>query len=220
MYARTGLVVSGGIIALMLAVTAWAWAALPADVQLPVHWGIDGAADRYGGKAEALLAVPAITLVTALLLAVAPKMEPRRAHLEQSGTAYVTVWIAIILELAVLHGALVLSALGYAVNVAAVIMGGVGLLFMVIGRVLGDVHSNFIFGVRTPWTLSSERSWQRTHQLAGKLFMALGASIALLALVAPAPTLFAVLMGGVGVILAVVLVYSWQVWRTDPARQS
>lgn len=220
MRVRTGMAASVGIVAVMLAVSAWAWAQLPADAQLPVHWGLSGEADRYGSKAEGLLAVPVIAFLVAGVFAVLPKVEPRRAHLEESAGAYFTVWLAIMAMLALTHGALVAAALGYPVNVASTITGGVGLLFLALGWVLGDIRSNFMFGVRTPWTLTSELSWRRTHELAGKLFMGLGALVALLALVAPPPVLFAVLMGGLLVVTLIVLVYSWQMWRIDPARQA
>lgn len=216
---RLGLAASGAMIAAMFAVTAWAWGQFPADAQLPVHWGLSGEADRYGGKGEALLVVPVLALVLTAVFTVLPKVEPRREHLEQSATAYLAVWIATMLEMGIVHAAIVLAALGYPINVAAAVTGGIGLLFVVIGRVLGSVQSNFMFGVRTPWTLSSERSWQRTHQLAGRLFMALGALVTILAFVAPPPVLFAVLMGGIVITLVAVVVYSWQMWRTDPARQ-
>ena len=68
-------------IALMLAISAYAWIALPDDARLPVHWGVDGEPDRYGSKVEALLLSPAIALGIVLLLAVLPRIEPRRANL-------------------------------------------------------------------------------------------------------------------------------------------
>ena len=55
-----------------------------------------------------------------------------------------------------------------------VLLAAVGLVLMVVGNYLGKVRSNFFFGIRTPWTLSSELSWNRTHRLAGRLLVALG----------------------------------------------
>ena len=50
----------------------------------------------------------------------------------------------------------------------------IGRLFIVLGNVLGKVRSNFMFGVRTPWTLASDPRWNKTHRLVGRLFVLLG----------------------------------------------
>ncbi len=60
-------------------------------------------------------------------------------------------------------------------QVGGIVVAAVCLLLIVIGNYLGKTRSMFLGGVRTPWTLSSEYSWQRTHSLAGKLFVLSGA---------------------------------------------
>lgn len=219
MRVRHGIMFSVAVIGAMLLASAWAWGQLPPEARVPVHWGVSGEPDGYGSKAEALLAAPLIAALLTALLALLPRIEPRRAHLEQSLDAYVAVWGALVLALAAIHAAIVGTALGSAVNVPAVIAGAVGVLFLVLGRVLGNVRSNFFFGVRTPWTLSSERSWEKTHRLAGRLFLVLGALVLLLALFGNSPLLFAALIGGALTAAVALLVYSWHVWRTDPDRQ-
>ena len=52
---RTGLIWSAGAIAVMLGTLYWAFGALPAGEQIPVHWGPDGTADRFADKDGALL---------------------------------------------------------------------------------------------------------------------------------------------------------------------
>ena len=44
-----------------------------------------------------------------------------------------------------------------------------------IGNYLPKTRPSFMFGVRTPWTLSSDFAWEKTHRFAGRLFMAAGA---------------------------------------------
>lgn len=53
----------------------------------------------------------------------------------------------------------------------------VGLLFIALGNYLGKFPKNFFVGIRTPWTLASDAVWNRTHRLAGWLFMAAGVLI-------------------------------------------
>ncbi len=80
------LILSCSIVLGMCLVSAYAWLQLPDDIQIPVHWDIDGQADRYGGKAQGLLLMPGITLLTCLLFRVIPIFEPRRHNLLRSMT--------------------------------------------------------------------------------------------------------------------------------------
>ena len=61
----------------------------------------------------------------------------------------------------------------------------VGLLFILIGRLLKKIKSNWFLGIRTPWTMSSETVWNKTHQLSSPVLMAAGLMMILTALVPP-----------------------------------
>jgi len=50
----------------------------------------------------------------------------------------------------------------------------VGILFIVMGNYLPQVKSNYFMGIRTPWTLSSEDVWVKTHRLSGKICFVAG----------------------------------------------
>ena len=217
---RMTLVVSGAVVAAMLVASGLAWGAVPE--QLPVHWGFNGQPDRYGGRVEGLLLLPAITVVVALVLWAAPFIDPRRANLLKSEGAYAAVGLAIVFLLGVLHFAIIASAIGYPISMGAVMGICVGALFVVIGLAMRRVRSNFIFGVRTPWTLSSERSWERTHLLAGRLFVAAGVATMVSGPVALATGLewlpvTTLLVGALGTSV-VSIGYSYVVWRADPNR--
>jgi uncharacterized membrane protein len=64
-----------------------------------------------------------------------------------------------------------------------VVLGGVSLFFVLLGNVMGKVRRNFYIGIRTPWTLASERVWVDTHRLAGRTMVASGVVGFLLAIV-------------------------------------
>ena len=112
----------------------------------------------------------------------------------------------------------VLAAVGSPLDVNLVLSVATGLLFIVIGNVLGKVRSNFMFGVRTPWTLSSDLSWNKTHRLVGRLFVLLGLATIVVGVVGGTTAFVVVLLGGIGVVLVVAFVYSYQVWKSDPAK--
>lgn len=205
---------------LMALGSAWVWAQLPAETLLPVHFGLDGTVNRYGSKAEALLTLPAVVLLIALLLALLPWIEPRRRHLAQSMPAVVWILMATMLFMAAIHALMLAMALGHQPPVGRVIGGLLAILWIVIGNVLGKLRSNFFVGVRTPWTLSSELSWQQTHRLAGKLFVAVGLLALLLAIFFGGREALTALLGGTLVVGLVSIAYSWMIWRNDPARHT
>ena len=47
------------------------------------------------------------------------------------------------------------------------------------GILIENSKMNWFVGIRTPWTLSNEKVWNRTHKIGGKLFKAAGIIILL-----------------------------------------
>jgi uncharacterized membrane protein len=217
---RVALVSSAVLIVAMFALSAWAWTVLPSDTLIPVHWGINGQPDRYGGKGEALLLTPLMAVVLTGVLAVIPRFEPRRQNFAASSGAFATIWIAIIAFFGVVHVVLVSAALGRSVDVLAVFPIAIGVLFVVIGAQLSRTRSNFFMGIRTPWTLSSEESWTRTHRVGSYLFIGLGLLLAVAGILRSERMLLVVLVIGLPVEIIALFVYSYLVWRNDPNKQT
>lgn len=213
-------ILSSLLVAAMFLLSLWAWQQLPDTQLIPVHYGLDGTADRYGGKAEGLLFAPLMAAGLTLLFVIIPKLDPRAENLLRSEKAYAATWLAAIALLASIHVATIRQAFGGHVDVATVVSVGVGILLAVIGNYLGKVRSNFSFGIRTPWTLSSERAWNQTHRLGGRLLFLLGMSCTLAA-VFNANVFFLVLaLGGTIGISFGLLLYSYLLWKDDPEKQS
>jgi uncharacterized membrane protein len=216
---RPYLITAAVVVLLMLGISAWAWPQIPAGVQVPIHWGIDGQANGWASKPIALFGVPLLTAGIALLLAFAPRLDPRYGNVARSATAYLGVAFAVLVLMLVIHSAAILAATGRAIEIGTVARLAVGSLLIVVGNFLGKTRSSWVFGIRTPWTLSSERSWARTHRLGGYLFMLVGAASIVAGVFAPQGVAAVVLLVGLGVVVVTVAVYSYLVWRTDPDRQ-
>lgn len=214
------LILNLSILVLMVLASIWVWQQLPADARLPVHWNISGEVDRFGSKFEGLFLVPLVTLGMMALLMLVPVIEPRRQHIWRSMKAYRAILIAIILLMAFLHFVLLTAALGQTVNVGRLVTLGVGILFILIGNYLGKVRSNFFLGIRTPWTLSSERAWNKTHRLGGWLYVILGFIIVMNGIFWGATRAFIVLISGAILFSIIPAVYSYFVWKSDPDKQT
>lgn len=212
--------IGGLVLVLELALTAWGLAQVGTDAIVPIHWDVNGEPDGFASAWIAFLIGPVVTAVIIGVMALVPRIEPRRENLHRSADAYRTMAVAVVVFMAVIHAVTVFAGVGLAVPVGAIVGGGVGVLFMIIGNVLSTVRSNFMFGVRTPWTLTSDRSWDKTHRLVGRLFVVTGLLMALTALTGQLVIVMGVMLVMLVVILAGGTWYSYRVWQADPDRRT
>lgn len=226
---RTGLIVTAASVAVMAGAWMWMQGAIPADVaELPVHWGVNGP-DRFAPREEALLyllALPGAAIASGIALAVAPFIDPFRENIRKGGRAYMTAWIGV-------QALLALVAVGIAVmtvrqvsgddghnEFVRFIMAGVGVLFIFLGDAMPKTRPNFFVGVRTPWTLTSDLSWQKTHRLAGWLFVLIGFWAILAAFTLKGVALALAVACPAMIVAAISAVYSWTVWKDDPNKRA
>jgi len=204
--------------ALLLAMFAMAAITWPhAPDRIPVHWGLNGDVNRYGGKFEGLLLIPIIALAVYLLFLVLPRLDPGRANYAQFAGAYTLLRFSILMVLALVDGVIHLWIRGIHTPMSTLIPMFVGAMFVVIGSVLGKIRPNWFVGIRTPWTLSSKLSWTKTHRVGGWVFVTAGLLLFLAGAVHSTPALIgAIAATGAGVLGTIV--YSYVLWRGDPDR--
>ncbi|MDQ7841100.1 MAG: SdpI family protein [bacterium] len=209
-------VLSLALIAAMLVLAGLTWGAAPE--RLPVHWDIKGTPDRFGGKAEGLLAIPATAVGIYVLMLVLPRFDPRRRHYELFAGVYNLIRTLLVAFLFALYLVVVLWARGIPVRVEKITPLLVGALLIVLGSYMGKLRSTWFVGIRTPWTLSSEESWNKTHRLGGKVFILGGAASILVGLLRSEYAVWAMiaLLAG-GMLALTVFSYIW--WKHDPNRQ-
>ncbi len=205
------------VIAAMFALAAWAWPRLPE--RIPIHWNFRGEVDGYGSKWVGLLVLPIIALVFYGLLRLIHLIDPGKQNYAAFTTAFTAIRMAFTFFMAAVYVACLLSTFGQKVNITTFICLCTAGLFLVIGNFMSKIRPNWFVGVRTPWTLSSKTSWNKTHRLAGWLFILMGLSIAAAGII---QTLWAFGVMGVFVVACVVwmIVYSYLIYRDDPNRIS
>jgi uncharacterized membrane protein len=201
------------LIAAMFVLATWAWARLPA--QIPTHWNLQGEVDGRGNKFVGLLVLPLTVLGVYLLLILLPFFDPGRANYRNFAKTYNLLRLGFVAFMAMFYAATVAAAFGRHIDITSVAFLGTAVLLFVIGNVMGKIRPNWFVGVRTPWTLSSKLSWDKTHRLAGWLFLLMGAGFAVVAFVHNTWT-FAAMMALDAVCLVWMVVYSYLVYRSDP----
>jgi uncharacterized membrane protein len=200
------------LILLALVATAIAWPRLPQE--MPLHWNVAGEVDRWGSKTAGALLLPLVMLATWVIMRALPKVDPRRANYAKMAGTYDLVITIVLAATLALHVTILAASIGYPVAIGTVAPLVVGVLFIVIGNVLPRARPNWWFGVRTPWTLSNDRVWERTHRVAGYAMFAAGIGIALMAFV-PGEAAKMTVLAASGVCAVVPVVYSYFAWRQE-----
>jgi uncharacterized membrane protein len=145
--------------------TAWMLPQVPNSI--PVHWDMAGHADRMGNRIE-LFVTPVLMAVLLALWPVLPAISPQRYGIGRFREVWWFVCLAILAAMASMQVLLLAVASGHGVDMARAVPAGLAVLFVLLGNVMGKVKPNFWLGIRTPWTLASERVWYATHRLAAK----------------------------------------------------
>jgi uncharacterized membrane protein len=160
------------LIAAALAVTVLVYPHLPA--QVPVHWNIHSQPDNYGPRWTLFLFGPGFMTAVMALTWVLPWLSPKRFEIDSFWQTYHMVMLMVFAMMAYIDGVMLWADCGRAIDMGRAISFGICLFFVLIGNVMGKLRRNFYLGVRTPWTLASERVWNATHRFAAKTFVAGG----------------------------------------------
>jgi len=189
--------------------------------RIPTHWELSahpsGTVPTPNGWSSRLLgawALPIFLLGMWALVIILPKIDPRGGNYAKFGGAFEGIIISIMLFMLGMHIIILRAALGYPVAMQRIVPIGVGVLFVVIGNLLPRARPNWFVGIRTPWTLSSDRVWEKTHRFGGHVFVVGGLLIVLAALLA-AQWAQIVLVIVTVLCTAVVLIYSYVEWKRE-----
>lgn len=150
------------------------WDRLPE--QMASHWNINDQVDGYMSKFWGVFLMPLITLGMLVLFLVIPNIDPLRANIAQFREVFNLFILLIVGFMVYIYALTLLWNLGYTTfGVGKAMMPALGVLFIFIGYMLRKAKRNFFIGIRTPWTLSSDRVWEETHRIGAVLFIISGA---------------------------------------------
>lgn len=176
------------------------------------HWGIHGEANGYMNKATFLIVNSLLVLGVPLLMKAAQWVDPKRENYQKFSRAYAAIRWMLTAFLSLLFIASLIYNLGYPLHMQRLILLGIALIFMVIGKYMGEIRFNYFIGIRTPWTLADEKVWEKTHRLSGPLWMLLGLISACSAFL-PGPIAVWVFFPFVALAVLVPIIYSYILYR-------
>jgi uncharacterized membrane protein len=204
-------IIIAGILVLTFAVALLAYPSMPDP--MASHWGLSGEADGFLPKIWGLFLIPLLSAGLALVLLLIPRIDPLRENIRKFRDTYDHFIIVFLLFLLYLSILMMAWNLGIRFNMAQVLSPAFGILFYACGILVGRAKRNWFIGIRTPWTLSSEKVWDRTHAIGGRLFKIAGI-LALLGALLPG-IVWILILGPVLLISIYLVVYSYREYRKE-----
>lgn len=181
------------------------WNKLPQN--MATSFDLNGNVTGYSSKEFAVVGLPLILLAVNLLCIFITLQDPKRKNIY--GKIF-NIILCIIPACSLFCGVSIYSkALNYNVNIEKIMPVFIGILFVVFGCFLPESKQNYTIGIKLPWTLNDEENWDKTHKMAGAVWIG-GGIIMAIAGFFKAEAIF------IGVIIAVALIpaiYSYIIYR-------
>jgi uncharacterized membrane protein len=171
--------ICGALVLAALMATLIAYPHLPETI--PIHWNGHGQVDGYGPRSSIFL-WPCVMAGLLLLFAALPRLSPKHFTIDTFESTYLYLMLVSLSLVTYINALTLWAALSGHVDIVPAMMGGISLLFALMGNVMGKVRRNFWIGFRTPWTLANERVWNATHRFGAKAMVLAGVAGLIVAL--------------------------------------
>ena len=177
------------------------WDQLPE--QVPIHWDAEGEVDGWASRPVAVFVPSAMMLALQWLCVVVTSADPKKQNHPEKVKVLV-FWLIPIITVFI-SALMYVSALGVSVRVETLMPILLGLVFVAIGNYMPKCKQNYTIGIKIPWTLASEENWNRTHRLAGWVWVGGGVVMLLSGFLG----IFWLTLVPVIIMVAVPLIYSY-----------
>lgn len=181
--------------------------------QVPSHWNIRGEIDNYSSK-EFIYFTALLPVILYGAMKFIPKVDPKKESYKKHQKAYDITIFTIILFLIGMHWITMSYSLGYPFDMVKYIKISLGILFIVMGNYMPQIRFNYFFGIRTPWTLSSEAVWRKTHIIGGYLYFLIGIIFILSSIFDNSMT-FYIAIGSIILMSLAITLYSYLLYKDE-----
>jgi len=205
------------IVVAAVLITGSVFSRLPATI--PTHWNFAGEVDGYSSRTWGAWALPVLLVFLWGMLKWIPAIDPRGDNYARFTGAFEGIIVLVMLFVFGSQMVILASSLGQPVSVDRLAPIGIGLLLMGVGNLLPRAKPNWFVGIRTPWTLSSDRVWERTHRVGGYFLVAGGALIVIAGIAVPALA-FGTMITVCAASAIFLLIYSYIAWRQERSNTS
>ena len=213
MNTRTTIIIVSIMIVLATLVGVALWPRLPDP--MASHWDASDQVDGYMSKFWGVFLMPLMTAGLVLFFLAIPKIDPLRANIAAFRDVFNLFIVFFTGFMVYIYLLTLIWNLGYTgFNMSEAMLPALGVLFFFTGYLMRKAKRNFFIGIRTPWTLSSDRVWDETHRVGSVLFMIAGV-LAFLGSFVGGVTAFWFILVPVMASALVTLVYSYVVYQRE-----
>lgn len=165
------LILSSIVTLLPAAVGLLLWNSFPQ--RMATHWGLNGTADGWSGKAFSIFVMPLFLLLMHWFCLAVTAADPKNKNQTKKAMGLI-FWICPVISLC--SSAMVYAAaLEIQFDASRLCLAVLGLSFVLFGNYLPKCRQNHTLGVRIKWTLENEENWNATHRFCGRLWVIGGA---------------------------------------------
>ncbi len=159
--------------------------------------------------------MPIISVGMLGLFLLIPSIDPLKANIAKFRQAFNAFIAAILVFLFYIHVLTLAWNLGYQnFRMSQAMLPAIGLIFIFAGLMMRKARRNFFIGIRTPWTLSSDRVWDETHRVGSRLFVVMGIVTMFTTLLGQAGIY--VMFGAILIGVLVPVIYSYVLYQQEP----
>ncbi len=156
------------LIVIAFGAAAYFYPSLPEKVAS--HWDINGQVNGYMGRFWGAFFVPVIALALNILFIIIPRIDPKKNNIEKFRKNFDWFVFLMLLFILYIYALTLFFAFGYRFNMSQLMIPAFSVLLFALAMLVSGAEPNWSIGIRTPWTLSSEIVWRKTHLLGSKLF--------------------------------------------------
>ncbi|MDP2910652.1 MAG: SdpI family protein [bacterium] len=142
--------------------------------QIPSHWNVEGEIDNWSAKNFAVFFFPALTFLVYLLMTFIPLVDPYKKNYLKFSRPYFWFRFLFVAFLTSLYLYTLSAAFGNQIKINYFIIPALAGFFILLGLFMPKIKRNYFVGIRTPWTIHSEETWNETHKFAGRVFIIAG----------------------------------------------
>lgn len=134
------------------------------------HWGIDGEVNGYMSKFWGLFFMPILSSFLYILFLFLPKLDPYKKNFSEFKNHYDNFMTVIFGFFFYIYFLTIIWNLGFKYNMIQLLSPAFSILFYFTAVLISKTKRNWFVGIRTPWTMSNPKVWQKTHAVGAKLF--------------------------------------------------
>lgn len=177
--------------------------------EMAVHFNLQNVADGFAPKWFALFCIPAFLMLGHIIIIAAINHDPKSSGHSKAVKNIMYFFIPVLSI--IMQISFILFGLGKGFNISTIIFALFGVLMIVLGNYLPKSRQNYSIGIKIPWTLASEDNWNKTHLMAGKLWVVCGILMVISALLGYLYLIFII----ISVIVIIPCIYSYILYKNQ-----